>query len=224
MTRSKESAGYATIEPDPVQRTSANLAARTFGQIPGGSIARSTLAIQLWLDPGVRYFRLVSSLPVRDQVVPIQMLVADTNDGRVAFDIVDDRPERDLDEDGLLLIALQLHAIRLVEIDSAAIEADPRGSNCRNIWRHRDRLVHAQTILAVERALGECADPTIRSLGDMIGVRHPMPTVCALICQRRLGIDLDKRLTLQSIVRRANDRSHLPALLTVSNVKIGARR
>lgn len=224
MTRSKESEALARLEPEALCRQSvASLSAQAFTEIRQGTMARSTLAIQLALDPGVQSLRFVSSLQVHDQVVPIQMLVADTHQGQVAFDIVDDRPERDLDEDGLLLIALQQHAIRLVEIDSAAIESDPRGSNCRNIWRHRDRHVHAQTIGAVEHALDERAEPTIRSLGGMIGLRHPMPTVCALICQRRLETDLDKQLTLQSVVRRAG-RPHLPGLLTASNAKIGTWR
>jgi hypothetical protein len=93
----------------------------------------------------------------------------------------------------------------LVEIDSATIDSDPRGNNYRNIC---------------ERALDERAKLTIPHLGDVVGLRHPMPTVCALICQKRFEADLDKHLTL--FVRRAG-HSHHSALLTASHAKIGVR-
>jgi len=223
MTRNKAQQARTPCERESISEgPAATFSASSLADIRRGTMARSTLAIQLALDPSVRSFQFVSSLALTDQAVPVQMLVADTNGGRVAFDIVDDRPERDLDEDGLLLIALQRHKIGLVEIDSATIGSDPRGSNCRNIWRHRDRRVNTHLIAAVERALDERSELTIRDLGDVVGLRHPMPTVCALICQRRLETDLDQHLTLRSVVRRLG-HSHHPALLTASREKIGAR-
>lgn len=91
--------------------------------------------------------------PLFDRIVPIQMLVADTNEGRVAVDIVDERPELDLDEDGLLLVTLQQHGIRLVETDSAAIESQARASNCRKIWRHRERRVETSLEPATKKRI-----------------------------------------------------------------------
>jgi hypothetical protein len=165
--------------------------------------AQSDLAIQLALDPAIISVRYVPSLDHLDRIVPIQMLVAETSDGRVAFDIVDHRPERDLDEDGLLLLTLQQHGIRLVEIECATIESEPRASNCRSIWRYRDKRVAAEVADAIDRTVAKRSNPTVRALGRKVGLRHPMPTVCALICRKRLEADLGERVFgLFSVVRR----------------------
>lgn len=178
------------------------------GCIPEGQAA---LAIQLALDPRIHSVRYVPSLPLIDMVVPIRMLVAKTADGRVAFDIVDERPERDLDEDGLLLLTLQQHQIRLVEIECATIGAEPRAGNCRKIWRHRNQHVETSLVAAVDRAVAEGAAPTIRTLGRAVGLRYPMATICALICHKRLQTDLGKRrLDLRSVVRRPDQKALAP--------------
>lgn len=170
--------------------------------------AQSDLAIQLALDPAILSVRFMSSLDLLDRIVPIQMLVAETADGRIAFDIVDHRPERDLDEDGLLLLTLQQHGIRLVEIECATIESEPRASNCRYIWRYRDKRVAADVARAIDRAVAEQSSPTVRALGRIVGLRHPIPTVCALICRKRVQVDLGKRrLDLNSIVRRPDQKA-----------------
>jgi hypothetical protein len=64
----------------------------------------------------------------------VEMLVADGGQGRVAFDIVDERPDRNIDDEGLLLLALEHHAIRLAEMDSVSINAEPRAGNAVRIW------------------------------------------------------------------------------------------
>lgn len=165
---------------------------------------QSDLAIQLALDPAIGSVRYIRSLDLLDRTVPIQMLVAETGDERVAFDIVDHRPERDLDEDGLLLLTLQHHRIRLVEIECATIDCEPRASNCRNIWRHRDRRVAAEVAKAIDRELSQRAGRTVRALGRKLGLHHPLPIVCALICRKRLEADLGGRVFgLSSVVRRS---------------------
>jgi hypothetical protein len=65
------------------------------------------------------------------------MLVAERDEGSVAYDIVDERPHRDIDSEGLLLIALERHGVTRVEIDAPSIQAQPLASNCERIWKHR---------------------------------------------------------------------------------------
>lgn len=195
------------------RRSRSNAAATMIaGQHGGGRHLHnlhSALAIQLSLDLDIASVRYVASLPLFDRIVPIQMVVADTVDGPVAFDIVDARPERDLDEDGLMLLTLQHHQIRLVEIDRATIGTEPRAGNCRKIWRHRNHHVEASLVAAVDRAVAEGAAPSIRTLGRAIGLRYPMATVCALICHKHLQTDLGKRrLDLHSVVRRLARNAH----------------
>src|ERR1700727_2478135 len=79
------------------------------------------LAVQLTLDPTVKSLKFVTSLPVGDEEVEVGMLVVERDEGSVAYDIVDERPHRDIDTEGLLLIALGKHGITRVEVDARLI-------------------------------------------------------------------------------------------------------
>lgn len=168
------------------------------------------LAIQLLLDPAVFRLRYIRSISYRRRQVPVEMLVAELGSGRVAFDIVDERPSRDIDYEGLLLLALAHHKIRLIEIDCVGIDEEPRAGNYRRIWSHRNYEVPPSLKINVVRALAKAPHRhlTIRSLSNSIGVRDPMNLVCALISQGVLAIDLTAPLTLDSLVGPRSDRRH----------------
>lgn len=139
------------------------------------------------------------------------MFAADLDDGgRVALDIIDERPYRDLDAEGLLLPALQSHNVRLIEIDHAAIDAEPRASNSRRIWSYLEHRVPARPKAAVDRALASRQRLTIRSLASIIGLRDPMPTVGTLVSQGVLAIDLCRPLGPKSVVGRRSDPWRFP--------------
>jgi hypothetical protein len=99
------------------------------------------LAVQLTLDSAVQSLRFITSLPIDDEEVAVGMLVAGWDEGSVAYDIVDERPHRDIDSEGLLLIALERHGITRQEVDAASINVEPRAGNCESIWKHRHREV-----------------------------------------------------------------------------------
>ena len=168
------------------------------------------LAIQLLLDPALFRLRYIRSISYQRRQVPVEMLVAELGSGRVAFDIVDERPSRDIDDEGLLLLALAHHKIRLIEIDCAGIDEEPRAENCRRIWSHRDYEVPPSLKIGVVRALAKAPRRhlTIRSLSNSIRVQDPMNLVCALISQGVLAIDLTAPLTLESVVGPRSDRRH----------------
>lgn len=168
------------------------------------------LAIQLLLDPAVLRIRYIRSISYQRRQVPVEMLVAELGSGRVALDIVDERPSRDIDDEGLLLLALGRNKIRLVEIDCAGIDEEPRAENCRRIWSHRNYEVPPSLKIGVVRALAKAPHRhlSIRALSNSIRVRDPMNLVCALISQGVLAIDLTAPLTLDSIVGPRSDRRH----------------
>src|SRR5271156_2877123 len=91
----------------------------------GCSFNFRSLAVQLTLDPTVKSLKFVTSLPVADEEVAIGMLVVERDEGSVAYDIVDERPDRDIDSEGLLLIALGKHGIARVEVDAQLIGSEP---------------------------------------------------------------------------------------------------
>jgi hypothetical protein len=175
--------------------------------VPASWSKADEFAIQLLLDPHVTALEFRTSLSFSGREVPIQMFVADLDDGsRIAFDVIDGRPYRDLDAEGLLLLALESHGIRISEIDHAAIDAEPRASNTRRLWSHREHRVPAPLRAAVDRALAARQRMTIQSLASIVGLRDPMPTVGALVSQGVLAVDLARPLGRNSVVGRRSDR------------------
>lgn len=163
------------------------------------------LAIQLSLDNNVTWLEFVESLllPECNVHVTVEMIVADNNEGRVAFDIVDERDHRDIDTDGLLLLALQHHQIRIIEADNASINEEPRASNSIRIWRHRGHRVEQSVVAAIDRALAGQQSVSVRRLATLVELSEPMAVVSALICQGVLeATDLSTKFGSNSLVAR----------------------
>ena len=164
------------------------------------------LAVQLTFDPTVKSLRFVTSLPVASEEVAVGMLVVERDTGRVAYDIVDERPLRDIDSEGLLLIALERHGITRVEVDARSIDSEPRAGNCSRIWTHRDVEVDPDLRARIDGAL-EARRLSVRELGRATKLRSAMAPVCALLCRRILYIELSTKLGPASWVARRADFS-----------------
>jgi hypothetical protein len=188
-----------------VARASSRRSLATIRNRPKRTPNLDKLAIQLSLDNNVTWLEFVESLPFPECNVHVKvgMIVADRDEGRVAFDIVDERAHRDIDTDGLLLLALQHHEIRLAEMDSASINAEPRLSNSLRIWRHRGHRVERGVVAAIDRALAGQQFVSIRRLGTLAGLSERMAVVSALICQGVLEVtDLSTKFGPNSLVAR----------------------
>jgi hypothetical protein len=134
------------------------------------------------------------------------MLVVERGKASVAYDIVDERPHRDIDSEGLLLIALERQDITRVEIDARLIESEPRASNCKRIWKHRDVEIDPDLRARIDGTL-EARRLSVRELGRATKLRSAMATVCALLCRRILYIELSTKLGPASWVARRADFS-----------------
>jgi hypothetical protein len=189
---------------------------KTISEIPSRTANFNKLAVQLSLDPTVRSLEYVESLWTQDCSVRIEMLVALRGDRRVAFDIVDERPIRDLDAEGLLLIALQQNRIDLVEIDRKGINIEPKASNCLRIWNSRRRIDDGLRA-AIEAALNENGSLSIRELGGRARLEDPLAVVRALIRDGMLQADLSLKLDADSLVALTSDAAALPARLGLPN-------
>jgi hypothetical protein len=173
---------------------------------PGRSSNFRRLAVQLTLDPAVRSLGFVASLPLAAEEVAVGMLVAERDEGSIAYDIVDERSHRDIDSEGLLLIALERHGITRVEVDARLIGSEPLASNCKRIWKHRDVEVSADLRVKINGAL-EARRLSVRGLGRATHMRSAMATTCALICRRILYTELSTEFGPASWVARRADRS-----------------
>jgi hypothetical protein len=158
----------------------------------------NALVIQLSIDPAIRSIRFVDTLPAMGRRVKVEMLVAERDDGRFAYDLIDERPTRDLDSEGLLLLALEENDVRLIEVDRNQINQEPRASNCLLIWRHRSHPVDDATRTAIVRALRKQGPIAIRKLGEVAGVSYPMKAVCALAWKGIVAVDLSEQLDLDA--------------------------
>jgi hypothetical protein len=160
----------------------------------------------LTLDPTVTSLRFVTSLPVADAEVAVGMLVVERGNGNVAYDIVDERPLRDIDSEGLLLIALERHGITRVEVDARLIGWEPRADNCKRIWMHRDADVSPDLRARIDGAL-EVRRLSVRDLARATKLRSAMAAVCALLCRRILYTELSTKFGPASWVARRADLS-----------------
>jgi hypothetical protein len=157
------------------------------------------LAVQLTLDPDVLSLELVESLSVAGRDVEIGMLVAQFKQTAVAYDIVDEREYRDLDSEGMLLIALDLHRIARVEVDADTIQAEPRATNSDRIWGHRGLDVGRSLRADIETALSY-QRMSIKELGSAIGLNNAFPVVCSLMCRRALVSDLSMKFGPDALI------------------------
>jgi hypothetical protein len=196
---------FAVIRWNKVARASSQRSLATVRNRPKRSTNFDKLAIQLSLDDDVTWLEFVEILPLPEfnLHVTVGMIVADRGDGRVAFDIVDERSPPDGDAYGLLLLALEHHQIRLVEIDDVSINKEPRVSNSLRIWRHRGHRVERGLVAAINGAFVGRESVSIRRLGTLVGLSDPLPIVSALMCRGVLEADLSaKKFGSNSLVAR----------------------
>ncbi|APG12029.1 hypothetical protein BKD09_27200 [Bradyrhizobium japonicum] len=151
------------------------------------------------LDPAVRSLSFVASLALAGEDIDIHMLVAEHDDGLVAYDIVDERDDRDIDTEGLLLIALDQHHITLRAMDAVSICAQPFARHCERVWEYRSFDVDHSLRARIQRALKR-ERLSLRELGRTVGEPNIMPIVCKLICERILCCDLSASLDLDAWV------------------------
>ncbi|WGD53223.1 hypothetical protein QA641_04665 [Bradyrhizobium sp. CB1650] len=177
--------------------------------IPAGSANFENLVVQFSVSASVRSFEFLASLPVFGTRVAVEMLVATRHDGRFAYELVDEMPVRDVDTEGLLLIALQQRGIRLVEVDAFRLNAEPEATNRALIWRCRDRPVESRVKRAVEAALIQHGPLPARTLGSILELPDPLPTLCALACQGTVGLDLSHKLNGRTRVVKLGGQSSL---------------
>lgn len=149
------------------------------------------LAIQCSLDPDVRALTFVASSRFRGQTVEIGMMVAEFAQGRFVLDIVDDRPLRDIDSEGLHLLAIEERGFGVREFTAEEILVEPFASNCRRVWSHRFVDVPSRLTAAIKEALGSGGTMTVGDLAEAVGFEADFaPTLYSLACADLVELDL----------------------------------
>ncbi|WP_375762576.1 hypothetical protein ACE10W_05175 [Bradyrhizobium sp. B025] len=145
------------------------------------------------IDPAVQTISHVAAANAGSAQVDVDVdaVVLTRLDGRFHLDVVPARRVRDLDEEGLIQIALRDLGLRQLVVTAEDLRAEPRRSNVRLVWSYKDKPVALPLRLRILKAL---ADEGPMELGRLLEtVRSdidPSPALMSLACADLLELDL----------------------------------
>jgi hypothetical protein len=198
-------------ENNPVVRPPERfVSAKTTAPIPIRHPAIRDALVQLSLDPSIRSIGYLESAIVASEQIDLDAIVLHGESGRVLLDIVPARPIRDLEEEGLALIALGELDLPTLVITSEDLRREPRYTNCRSVWRYNKHHVPLEIRIRILQVLLEQQSIELAQLlqnirADSVGSR----AIMSLACSDLLELDLSSQpLGPRTIVRcRASHRS-----------------
>jgi hypothetical protein len=179
------------------------ISAKTSTAIPAKNQLVRDALIEASLDPAVRSIDYIPSARVASAAVKLCAVVIGRDDGRFVLDVVEARPLRDIDAEGLEQIALHDLGLAPLTISRADIQREPRFTNSKLVWSHRLHPVGLSLRMKVLGVLGEDGPMSLaRLLSSIQSGRDPSPAVMALACSDLLELDLVTRpLGPQTIAR-----------------------
>ncbi|MCP3471818.1 hypothetical protein NLM33_25120 [Bradyrhizobium sp. CCGUVB1N3] len=176
--------------------------AKTPTPVPARHVALREALVLASLDPAVRSILHVPSAPAGAAQVEVVVLQHDR--GRFHLDVVPARRVRDLDEEGLIQIALRDLGLEPLVVTAEDLRTEPRRSNARLVWSYKDRPVPVPLRLNILKTV---ADEGPIELGRLLEIirsgEDPSPAVMALACADLLEIDLTSEPLGPSTMLRA---------------------
>jgi hypothetical protein len=177
------------------------VSAKTAIPIPSKHPALSEALIQLSLDPRVRSIDYVPTAIVASEQIDLGAIVVQRVDGRFLLDLVQARPIRDLDGEGLSLIALGKLGLKSWVISAKSLRREPRYSNALFVWLYNGHPVAREQRKRILRALTDKEPIPLGQLERRSG-RDPFPSIMALVCADLVELDLiSQPITRTTIVR-----------------------
>jgi hypothetical protein len=159
--------------------------------------------VQASLDPAVRAIEFIPLARVAATQIDLDATVIVRDDGRFVLDVVPARLIRDVDQEGLALIAYSELGLKPITLTAADIRREPCFTNSRLVWQHRLHPVGISMRMLVLQLLADDGPMTLAQL--LSGVRSdrdPSPAVMALACSDLIELDLVSRpLGPQTIAR-----------------------
>jgi hypothetical protein len=170
------------------------ISAKTSTAIPARSLLVRHALIAASLDPSVRSIDYIASARVETASVKLNAVVIVRDDGRYFLDIVEARPLRDIDAEGLTQIALRDLDLTPLTVTREDIEREPRFTNSKLVWEHRMHPVGISLRMRVLGILNEDGPMTLaRLLAAIQSDRDPSPAIMALACSDLIELDLITR-------------------------------
>jgi hypothetical protein len=170
------------------------VSAKTSTAVPARHLLVRDALIEASLCPTVRSIDYIAAARVEAASVKLNAVVIARDDGRFVLDVVEARPLRDIDAEGLVQIALRDLGLTPLTITRADIHREPKFTNAKLVWHYR---MHPVGISLRMRILGILAEDGPMSLARLLAAIHsdrdPSPAILALACSDLVEIDLVSR-------------------------------
>jgi hypothetical protein len=179
------------------------VSAKTATAIPARHPALRDALIQASLDPQVRSIAYAASAHVASAQVELDAVVVRRDDGRYLLDVIPARRVRDLEDEGLVQIALAKLALKPLTLTAEEIRREPRYANSRLVWSYKGIAVPLGLRMRVlQILLDDGPMPLGQLLKSIRSDRDPTRAVMALACADLLSLDLvSQPLGLGTIAR-----------------------
>jgi hypothetical protein len=143
------------------------------------------------LDPSVRRIDYLRWSQVRSAPVNVDAIVLVRDDRRFLLDVVPARPVRDLDAEGLVLIALSALDLPTLYLRAEDIRREPLLSNSRRVWSYRMHPVGITMRTKVLSRLRKAGPMALSALITAIcSDRDEVPAIMAMACANLVELDL----------------------------------
>jgi hypothetical protein len=173
------------------RRSDLFISAKTSTAVPARITVVREALIQATLDPQVRSLDFVPTATVEATQIALRAIVVVRDDGRYYLDITEARPLRDVEAEGLALIALDRLDLKPFTLTSADIKGEPRFANAKSVWQHRMHPVGIVMRLKVLTVLQDEGPLRLGCLLKRIDVgRDPAPAIMAMACSDLIELDL----------------------------------
>jgi hypothetical protein len=170
------------------------VSAKTATAIPARHPALRDALVQSSLDPAVRSISYFASTVVASEPVDLDAVVLQRDDGRYLLDVVPARKIRDIEAEGLALIAFSEQGLLTLTITAEDLKREPRYANSRLVWSYNGIVVPIGLRMNILQRLADDGPMQIgRLLKGVRSDRDPTPAVLALACADLLELDLLSR-------------------------------
>jgi hypothetical protein len=147
--------------------------------------------IQASLDPEVRSIDYIASAVVASEHVDLGAIIVQRNNQRFLLDVVPGRRIRNLEDEGLALIALAELGIKPWVISAKELRREPHYSNALFVWLYNGHRVPREERKRILRALTDKEQIQLGQLERSVrSGRDPFPSVMALVCADLVELDL----------------------------------
>ena len=167
------------------------VSAKAATAIPARHPALRDALIQASLDPQVRSIGYVAAAVVASEQGDLGAIVVQRDDGRFLLDVVPARRIRDLEDEGLALIALAELGLKPWLVSAEELRREPRYTNAKLVWSYNEHRVPIELRMRILQTL---LDEEPMQLGRLVrsvrSDRDPSPAVMALVCADLLELDL----------------------------------